>query len=93
MGKRLVQRLRCELDLAILPRKTRLLRRGVSTGLPTKAEHPGPVWTWDFIHDKTLRDCNLKMLTVLDEYSLECRVIHVDRHINAEARYAVSCKN
>ncbi len=24
------------------------------------------------------------MLTVLDEYTRECRVIHVDRHINAE---------
>ena len=59
-------------------------RRGVSTGLPTKAEHPGHVWSWDFIHDKTVRGGSLKMLTVLDEYTRECRVIHVDRHINAE---------
>ena len=65
-------------------RKPRRRRRGVSTGLPTKAEHPGHVWTWDFIHDKTVRGGSLKMLTVLDEYTRECRVIHVDRHINAE---------
>ena len=52
VGKRLVQRLRRELGLAIPPRKPRRRRRGVSTGLPTKAEHPGQVWTWDFIHDK-----------------------------------------
>ena len=58
---------------------------GVSPpGLPTKAEHPDHVWTWDFIHDKTVRGGSLKMLTVLDEYTRECRVIHVDRHINAE---------
>ena len=84
MGKRLVQGLRRELGLAIPPRKPRRRRRGVSTGLPTKAEHPDHVWTWDFIHDKTVRGGSLKMLTVLDEYTRECRVIHVDRHINAE---------
>ena len=84
VGKRLVQRLRRELGLAIPPRKPRRRRRGVSTGLPTKAEYPGHVWTWDFIHDKTVRGGSLKMLTVLDEYTRECRVIHVDRHINAE---------
>ena len=84
VGKRLVQRLRRELGLAIPQRKPRRRRRGVSTGLPTKAEHLGHVWTWDFIHDKTVRGGSLKMLTVLDEYTRECRVIHVDRHINAE---------
>ncbi len=84
VGKRLVQGLRRELGLAIPRRKPRGRRRGVSTGLPTKAEHPGHVWTWDFIHDKTVRGGSLKMLTVFDEYTRECRVIHVDRHINAE---------
>ena len=79
-----MQGLRRELGLAIPPRKPRRRRRGVSTGLPTKAEHPDHVWTWDFIHDKTVRGGSLKMLTVLDEYTRECRVIHVDRHINAE---------
>ena len=31
-----------------------------------------------------MRGGRLKMLTVLDEYTRECPVIHVDRHINAE---------
>lgn len=84
VGKRLVQRLRRELGLAIPLRKPRRRRRGVSTGLPTKAEQPGHVWTWDFIHDKTVRGGSLKILTVLDEYTRECPVIHVDRHINAQ---------
>ena len=72
-----MQGLRRELGLAIPLRKPRGRRRGVSTGLPTKAEHPGHVWTWDFIHDETVRGGSLK-------YTRECRVIHVDRHINAE---------
>ncbi len=68
----------------ISSRKPRRRRWGVCTGLPIKAEQPDPVWTWDFIHDKTVRGGSLKMLTMLDEYTREYRVIHVDRHINAE---------
>ena len=67
VGKRLVQGLRRELGLAIPQRKPRRRRRGVCTGLQTKAEHPGHVWSWDFIHDKTVRGGSLKMLTILDE--------------------------
>ena len=62
MGKRLVQRLRRELGLAIPLRKPRRRRRGVSTGLPTKAEQPGHVWTWGFIHDKTVRGILQKLI-------------------------------
>ena len=47
VGNRMVQRLRRELGLAIPPKKPRQRRRGVSTGLPTKATHPNHVWTWD----------------------------------------------
>ena len=58
---------------------------GVSPpGCRQRPNIPAHVWTWDFIHDKTVRGGSLKMLTVLDEYTRECRVIHVDRHINAE---------
>ena len=84
VGKRLVQGLRRELGLAIPQRKPGRRRRGVSTGLPTKDEQPGHVWTWDFIHDKTFRGGSLKMLTILDEYTHVCPLIHVDRHINAQ---------
>ena len=50
-----MQGLRRELGLAIAPCKPRGRRLGGCTGLPTKAEQPDPVWTWDFIHDKTIR--------------------------------------
>ena len=55
-----------------------------STGLPTTATHRNHVWTWDFIHDPTMRGGQLRMLTVIDEYTRECRCIHVDRRINAQ---------
>jgi len=83
VGKRLVGRIRRELGLRIPQRKPRKRRQGPSTGLPTKATHRGHVWCWDFIHDRTVRGGSLKMLTVVDEYTRECHLIHVDRRIRA----------
>jgi putative transposase len=83
VGKRQVQRIRRELGLRLPCRKPRQRRCGVSTGLPTKATHRGHVWCWDFIHDRTVRGGRLKMLTVVDEYTRECHLIHVARNIRA----------
>jgi putative transposase len=83
VGKRQVQRIRRELGLRLPCRKPRQRRCGVSTGLPTKATHRGHVWCWDFIHDRTVRGGRLKMLTVVDEYTRECHLIHVARKIRA----------
>jgi putative transposase len=79
-----MSRLHPELGLAVPTKKPRRRRQGISTGLPTKATHPNHVWTWDFVHDTTMRGGKLRMLTVLDEYTRESRCIHVDRKINAE---------
>jgi hypothetical protein len=64
-------------------KKPRRRRCGISTGIPTKATHPNHVWTWDFVHDTTMRGGKLRMLTVLDEYTRQSRCIQVDRKINA----------
>jgi hypothetical protein len=55
VGKRHVQRLRRSIGLRVPPTKRKMVGRGVSTGLPTKAEHRGHVWSWDFISDATTR--------------------------------------
>ena len=83
VGKRLVQRLRREMGLRVPKRKPRRRRRGTSTGLPTKATHRGHVWTWDFVHDRTVRGGRLKMLTIVDEFTRENHLIHVDRRIRS----------
>ena len=49
VGKKHIQRLRRADGLRVPPGKRKLLRHGLSTGLPTKAMHLGHVWTWDFI--------------------------------------------
>jgi putative transposase len=83
VGKRHVQRLRRSLGLRVPPTKRKVVRRGLSTGLPTKAEHRGHVWSWDFISDATTRGGALRMLTILDEYTRECHVLRADRALKS----------
>ena len=84
VGKRQIQRLHRLEGLRVPPTKRKVVRRGVSTGWPVKADHRGPVWTWDFIADATVRGGALKMLTILDEYTRECHVLRADRALRAD---------
>ena len=79
VGKRHIQRLRRMEGLRVPPTKRKIVRRGVSTGLPTRATHRNHVWTWDFIADATVRGGALRMLTILDEHTRECNVLRADR--------------
>jgi putative transposase len=83
VGKRQIQRLRRDKGLRVSPSKRKLVRRGVSTGLPTTATHRNHVWTWDFIADATVRGGTLKRLTILDEYTRECHVLWAERAMKA----------
>jgi putative transposase len=83
VGKRHIQRLRRAEGLRVPPTKRKIIRRGVSTGLPTRATHRNHVWTWDFIADATVRGGALKMLTILDEYTRECHVLWAERALKA----------
>jgi putative transposase len=83
VGKRRIQRLRRLEGLRVPPTRRKLVRRGVSTGLPTRAAHRNHVWTWDFVADATVRGGALRMLTILDEYTRECHVLRADRSLRA----------
>ena len=83
VGKRHIQRLRRADGLRVPPTKRKSVRRGISTGLPTKATHRSHVWTWDFISDATVRGGTLKMLTILDEHTRECHVLRPERALRA----------
>jgi len=83
VGKRQIQRLRREEGLRVPPSKRKLVRRGVSTGLPTTAAHRNHVWPWDFIADATVRGGTLKRLTILDEYTRECHGLWAARAMKA----------
>jgi len=77
-----VRQVRREEGLCVPPPKRKRRRLGISTGKhPQKASYRGHVWTWDFIHDWTLKGGNCRILSVVDEYTRECHLLHVDRHI------------
>jgi len=83
IGKRHIQRLRRAAGLRVPPTKRKVIRRGLSTGLPTTATHRNHVWTWDFIADATVRGGALRMLTILDEHTRECHVLWAERALKA----------
>jgi putative transposase len=84
VGRRQLQRLRRAEGLRVPAARRKTVRRGISTGLPTRATHRGHVWTWDFIADATVRGGALRMLTILDEYTRECHVLRADRALGSE---------
>ena len=44
-----------------------------------RAEYPNPVWSYDFVMDRTQDGRPLKRLTIVDEYTRECLAIVVRR--------------
>ena len=48
------------------------------------AEAPNHVWSYDFVHDRTVDGRRLKLLVVVDEYTRESLAIEVERSITAE---------
>ena len=84
VGRRHIQRLRRQEGLRVPPTRRKSVRRGLSTGLPTRATHRNHVWTWDFIADATVRGGTLRMLTILDEHTRECHVLRVDRALRSQ---------
>ncbi len=70
-----------------VPRKTRKKRRLGHSGnscIRRRAERPDHVWTWDFIHDRTITGRPLKWFAITDEYTRECLALEVDRGITAD---------
>ena len=83
VNKKQVQRIRREEGLQVPPKKPRIRRQGLSTGLPQQAKHRNHVWAWDFVSDYTQRGGKLRTFNLIDEYTRECHCIHADRAIKA----------
>ncbi len=74
VSRKQVQRIRRKEGLKVRPKPERIPRQGHSTGLPTQALHRHQVRTWDFIFDRTDKGSTLKMLTMLEEYTVNVRL-------------------
>jgi putative transposase len=49
-----------------------------------RPQHPGHVWSYDFVADRTHNGRPLRLLTVIDEFTRECLAIRVGRRLTAE---------
>ena len=80
-----VRRVRREEGLVVPPPKKKERRRGPSTGrFPQEASYRGHVWTWDFIHDWTVKGGAFRVLSIVEEYTREVHALHVDRNIGSK---------
>jgi transposase InsO family protein len=79
-----VHRLWVELGLRRPVRLRKLRKTGPKPGASANSCKAAParfkndVWTCDFIHDRTASGRPLKWLTLVDEYTRECLVLHAD---------------
>ena len=79
-----VRKTRKQEGLEVPARKAKKRRGGTSTGVfPQKASHRNHVWSWDFVHDHTVKGGNVRMLSILDEYTRECHSLESDRRIGS----------
>jgi len=64
-------------------RKKRHLGTSANGCVRRSAEGKNDVWAWDFIHDRDEAGRPLKWLSVVDEFTRECLVLEVERHLTA----------
>jgi putative transposase len=48
-----------------------------------KPEHPNHVWSYDFVQDRTHDGWTYRTLNIMDEFTREALMIHVDRKLNS----------
>lgn len=65
-------------------RKRRKRARQVMVLIPQKAVSPNHVWTVDFVHDKLSRGRNIRLLSVVDEYTRQCLCLRVERSLKSQ---------
>ena len=79
-GVRLIRR-RDGLQVVRKRRKKRVLGR--STHWVHRASHPNHVWSYDFVHDRTIDGKSLRCLTIVDEFTREGLAIRCARSLTA----------
>lgn len=88
VNKKRVQRLWQRAQLQV--RKYRRKRRRAGGGsVPLQASYPGHVWTYDFIYDACRNGTQLKILTVMDEFTREGLAIEVATSLPSKRVIAV----
>ena len=80
-----VQRVWQEAGMCLPLRRRRKKRAGTSTLTCSQAIRPNHVWTYDFVFDRCANGQQIKLLTVVDEYTRESLAIRVATSIKSRA--------
>jgi putative transposase len=80
-----VHRVWQEAKLSLPLRRPRKRRVGVSAITCAQALRPNHVWTYDFVFDRCANGQQIKLLTVVDEYTRESLAIHIATSIKSRA--------
>ena len=78
-----VHRVWREAGLSLPLRRPRRKRAGTSALTCSHAIRPNHVWTYDFVFDRCANGQQIKLLTVVDEYTRESLAIHVATSIKS----------
>lgn len=77
-----VERIWTEEGLPVPRKRPRRWARGACGALRQAASKSNDVWSYDFVHDRTVTGNQLKMLTVVDEFTRECLEIRVEKRMD-----------
>ena len=85
VNRKRIQRLWRLEGLRVPAKRHKRLRLGTLDGSISRrrAAHRREVWSYDFVMDRTEDGRRLKMLPVVDEFSRECLMVEVARHLTA----------
>jgi len=83
VGRERVRLIRRREGLQVVKKVKKKKVLGRSTVWAHRAEHPNHVWSYDFVHDRTMDGRALKCLTIVDEFTREGLAIEVRRSLTA----------
>jgi putative transposase len=83
VNRKRVQRVRRREGLKVRKKQWPTRRLAGSNGQQQKATHPNHVWSWDIIYDQLQNGVQLRILTLIDEFTKQSLAIEVRRSIRA----------
>lgn len=83
MNKKRIERLVRLEGLRVVTKAKKRRCLGISSVERQRAQYINHVWTWVILDDRTEDGRQLKILTILDEYTPECLCIKADRHLTS----------
>lgn len=83
VGRKKVWRLWKELGLGLAKKRPKRKRAAMLKADAVKAERANHIWTYDFVFDRLIGGRQLKMLTLVDEYTRECLAVETARSITS----------